>query len=90
MFVCGAQRELSLIVHEPRLPRCCLAGAKFVQDRELKAHTAWLKREGVKPEWRDFCSHLLMPWNRCRRAESFKSWKCHTEKHAWEECMEHE
>jgi hypothetical protein len=67
-----------------------LAGAKFVQDRELKANPAWLKREGVKVEWRDFCSHLLMPWNRCRRATSFASWKCHTEKHAWEECMEHE
>ncbi len=66
------------------------AGAKFSEERELKADPVWLKRERVQPILRDFCSHLMMPWQRCRAETRFASWKCGVEKHAWEECMEHE
>ncbi|KAA0146090.1 hypothetical protein FNF27_03577 [Cafeteria roenbergensis] len=64
--------------------------AKFSEERELKADPVWLKRERVQPILRDFCSHLMMPWQRCRAETRFASWKCGVEKHAWEECMEHE
>lgn len=61
-----------------------------MEDRELKVHTAWLKKDRVQPRLRDFCSHLILPWQRCRRDTSFAAYKCGVEKHAWEECMEHE
>jgi NADH dehydrogenase (ubiquinone) 1 beta subcomplex subunit 7 len=67
-----------------------IAGSKFNEERELLAHPAWLQREKIRPEWRDFCSHMLLPLNRCRHSASYAPWKCETELHAWEECLEKE
>lgn len=36
--------------------------------------------------WRDYCAHLLIPLNKCRRANLWLPWTCHDEKHAYEKC----
>lgn len=37
--------------------------------------------------WRDFCSHLLIPLNKCRRDNFYMPWACHHERHAYEKCQ---
>eukprot|EP00891_Asterochloris_glomerata_P009733 jgi/Astpho2/9733/gw1.00149.205.1_t len=36
--------------------------------------------------YRDFCAHLLIPLNACRRKEMYLPWKCEHERHAYEKC----
>ena len=37
--------------------------------------------------YRDFCAHLLIPLNSCRRESLFAPWKCGDERHAYEKCQ---
>ena len=37
--------------------------------------------------YRDFCAHLLIPLNECRRKSFFLPWKCEHERHAYELCQ---
>lgn len=37
--------------------------------------------------WRDYCAHLLIPLNKCRRQEAYLPWACHHEKHVYEKCQ---
>lgn len=36
--------------------------------------------------YRDYCAHLLVPLNACRRKELYLPWKCEHERHAYEKC----
>jgi len=36
--------------------------------------------------YRDFCAHLLIPLNACRRKNFYLPWKCEHERHAYEKC----
>lgn len=36
--------------------------------------------------YRDYCAHLLVPLNACRRQELYLPWKCEHERHAYEKC----
>lgn len=37
--------------------------------------------------WRDYCAHLLIPLNKCRRQNAYVPWACHHEKHVYEKCQ---
>jgi len=37
--------------------------------------------------YRDFCAHLLIPLNECRRASLYAPWKCGHERHVYEKCQ---
>ena len=37
--------------------------------------------------YRDYCAHLLIPLNQCRRKSLFLPWKCEHERHAYELCQ---
>jgi len=37
--------------------------------------------------YRDFCAHLLIPLNQCRRAALYVPWKCGHERHEYEKCQ---
>jgi len=37
--------------------------------------------------YRDFCAHLLIPLNECRRKSFFLPWKCEHERHVYEKCQ---
>jgi NADH dehydrogenase (ubiquinone) 1 beta subcomplex subunit 7 len=39
---------------------------------------------------RDFCAHLLIPLNECRRKSFYLPWKCEHERHAYELCQYNE
>ena len=36
---------------------------------------------------RDYCAHILIPLNECRRENSFLPWACEHERHSYEICM---
>ncbi|KAK9844610.1 hypothetical protein WJX74_004608 [Apatococcus lobatus] len=54
---------------------------------EMKASQEDLRRAKVDIAWRDFCSHLLIPLNQCRRDNFFLPWKCEHERHEYEKCQ---
>jgi NADH dehydrogenase (ubiquinone) 1 beta subcomplex subunit 7 len=37
--------------------------------------------------YRDYCAHLLIPLNVCRRETMYAPWKCEHERHAYEKCQ---
>lgn len=37
--------------------------------------------------YRDFCAHLLIPLNACRRDNFYLPWRCEHERHAYEKCQ---
>ena len=37
--------------------------------------------------YRDQCARLLIPLNKCRRAEWYLPWKCEHERHTYEKCQ---
>lgn len=51
-----------------------------VSDEELSANQIPLYH-------RDGCAHLLIPLNRCRRANYYLPFKCHDERHSYEACL---
>ena len=36
---------------------------------------------------RDYCAHILIPLNNCRREKLYLPWECEHERHAYEICM---
>ncbi|KJE94962.1 NADH-ubiquinone oxidoreductase B18 subunit [Capsaspora owczarzaki ATCC 30864] len=48
--------------------------AKEMADAQLPIHA------------RDYCAHLLIPLNECRRATTYLPWKCTDLRHAYEAC----
>merc|ERR1719167_1900355 len=51
-----------------------------VTERELVEH-------GVPQYWRDYCAHILVPLNSCRRATFWSPWRCKELKHAYALCQ---
>ncbi|CBK20441.2 uncharacterized protein [Blastocystis hominis] len=49
-----------------------------------------LKDARIPPTWRDNCSHILIPLNKCRREHNFMMNKCVELKHAYEKCQHDE
>ncbi|CAO1620068.1 unnamed protein product [Parajaminaea phylloscopi] len=37
--------------------------------------------------WRDNCSALAIPLNKCRKRELYLPWKCEEERHSYEKCQ---
>ncbi|KAF8534543.1 NADH-ubiquinone oxidoreductase B18 subunit-domain-containing protein [Trichophaea hybrida] len=37
--------------------------------------------------YRDTCSHLLVPLNKCRYDTFYMPWKCEDERHSYEKCQ---
>ena len=65
-----------------------LTGIKYTNDRPMYASQEVLSRERVEAHMRDYCAHLLVPWNRCRREEVLPfPWNCQEEAHAYERCQ---
>ena len=38
-------------------------------------------------EYRDYCAHILIPLNECRRQTWFSPWKCTDLRHSYEKCQ---
>jgi NADH dehydrogenase (ubiquinone) 1 beta subcomplex subunit 7 len=52
----------------------------------MQASQAQLQAAKIDLAYRDFCAHLLIPLNECRRANFYLPWTCKHEKHAYEGC----
>ena len=46
-----------------------------------------LRDAKVDLAYRDFCAHLLIPLNECRKANYFLPWRCEHERHIYEKCQ---
>ncbi|GBG34761.1 NADH dehydrogenase ubiquinone 1 beta subcomplex subunit 7 [Hondaea fermentalgiana] len=55
--------------------------------RELPVDREELRRYQISLANRDFCSHLLIPLEKCRRETAFSMSKCHHQLHAYEQCQ---
>ncbi|KAL2901041.1 NADH dehydrogenase [ubiquinone] 1 beta subcomplex subunit 7 [Bienertia sinuspersici] len=48
--------------------------------------TQELVENKVPSSYRDQCTHLLNPLNKCRKSEFYLPWKCEKERHSYEKC----
>jgi NADH dehydrogenase (ubiquinone) 1 beta subcomplex subunit 7 len=53
----------------------------------MHATQAQLKDAKVDLAYRDFCAHLLIPLNECRKANYFLPWRCEHDRHVYEKCQ---
>jgi len=79
------------MTHGPKGPwQEAIAAARTVEElpkREMYATESELMKNFVPLEWRDYCAHVLIPLNRCRRDNLYMNWKCMNQKHAYEKCQ---
>ena len=54
---------------------------------EMVATREEMKRAKLDIGYRDFCAHLLIPLNECRRKSMYIPWKCEHERHVYEKCQ---
>ena len=54
---------------------------------EMIATREEMKRAKLDLGYRDFCAHLLIPLNECRRRSLYLPWKCGRERHVYEKCQ---
>ena len=45
-----------------------------------------LRKAKVFVGHRDYCAHLLIPLNKCRRKNLYLPWRCQHERHEYEKC----
>ncbi|KAL2611716.1 hypothetical protein R1flu_023408 [Riccia fluitans] len=57
--------------------------------KEMKATQEEMVKERVPLGYRDFCAHLLIPLNRCRRETFYLPWKCEDQRHSYEKAARH-
>ncbi|KAK9814839.1 hypothetical protein WJX72_012445 [[Myrmecia] bisecta] len=60
--------------------------ATHVSPPEMIATQEEMRNARLDLPSRDFCAHLLIPLNECRRKELYLPWKCQHERHAYEKC----
>ena len=54
---------------------------------EMVATREEMKAAKLDIGYRDFCAHLLIPLNACRRKSFYLPWKCEHERHVYEKCQ---
>ena len=53
----------------------------------MQATQAEMQAARLPLEARDFCAHLLIPLNNCRRDAYYLPWACKHERHLYEGCQ---
>ena len=92
-----------LSINKETFLRCCLdtietpllslrintsiMGSSDNNESTMKATKEEMKKAGIDLAYRDFCAHLLIPLNECRRKSFFLPWKCKDERHVYEKCQ---
>jgi len=64
-----------------------IMGSSNNNESTMKATKEEMKKAGIDLAYRDFCAHLLIPLNECRRKSFFLPWKCKDERHVYEKCQ---
>ena len=53
----------------------------------MKCTREEMKAARLPLEYRDYCQHILIPLNECRRQTWFSPWKCTDLRHSYEKCQ---
>ncbi|KAI3430433.1 hypothetical protein D9Q98_005028 [Chlorella vulgaris] len=53
----------------------------------MKATQEEMAAANIDMASRDYCAHILIKLNECRRATLFAPWKCEHERHSYEKCQ---
>jgi NADH dehydrogenase (ubiquinone) 1 beta subcomplex subunit 7 len=59
----------------------------FAAGVEMVATRKEMFEASVPIHWRDYCAHMLIPLNDCRRVKYYLPWECTDERHAYEQCQ---
>ncbi len=59
----------------------------FVAEHRADRPQEEMARAKLDLGYRDYCAHLLIPLNACRRASLYAPWKCGHERHEYEKCQ---
>eukprot|EP00608_Synchroma_pusillum_P010806 CAMPEP_0198436116 /NCGR_PEP_ID=MMETSP1452-20131203/41059_1 /TAXON_ID=1181717 /ORGANISM="Synchroma pusillum, Strain CCMP3072" /LENGTH=76 /DNA_ID=CAMNT_0044156665 /DNA_START=21 /DNA_END=251 /DNA_ORIENTATION=+ len=54
---------------------------------KMKVTREEMDAAGLPMHARDFCAHLAIPLNKCRRETFYMPWKCQDLRHAYEACQ---
>lgn len=46
-----------------------------------------MRENRIPVEYRDYCAHILIKLNQCRRNNYYLPWKCEHERHSYEVCQ---
>ena len=65
-------------------------GSDAAAHAEMKVSHEELVEMEVPLVWRDYCAHILVPLNKCRRQNFYLPWKCGELRHAYEICQHEE
>lgn len=65
-------------LHDAPVFACCA---------EMKVTREEMKAARIPLVWRDYCAHILIPLNQCRRQTWFSPMKCTDLRHAYEKCQ---
>ena len=88
----GASRFAASLVPRRLLPALRTRASKAASrpaemGSTMHATQAQLKDAKVDLAYRDFCAHLLIPLNECRKANYFLPWRCEHDRHVYEKCQ---
>ena len=53
----------------------------------MKVTLEQMKKHQVPLVFRDYCAHILIPLNECRRETWYSPWKCTDLRHSYEKCQ---
>jgi len=54
---------------------------------EMKVTREEMKAARIPLQWRDYCAHLLIPLNECRKQTWYSPFKCQDLRHGYEKCQ---
>eukprot|EP01041_Mallomonas_annulata_P007214 gene7213-14711_t len=58
-----------------------------MDDAVMKVSREEMAANNVPLHVRDYCAHIVIPLNICRRANFYLPWTCNEERHSYEICM---
>ncbi|KAJ1980250.1 hypothetical protein H4R35_001200 [Dimargaris xerosporica] len=71
-------------------PHATQSKDEIFKEPEMKMTQQQMAEYRIPIELRDYCAHMLVLLNRCRRDNFFLRWKCGHERHEYELCQYNE
>ena len=97
MLSCSQKRASSSVLGRAPKTCCCQSRTSFyslyacmIPSAVMKVTEDEMKAARIDIAFRDYCAHLLIPLNQCRRSTFYMPFKCSEERHAYEKCQYHE
>lgn len=78
---------LAIVAWPPRDERGTHPSPGFSPFTEMKATHEEMRAARLPISYRDYCAHLLIPLNKCRKETFYLPFKCTDERHEYERCQ---